>query len=95
MTRYFRAAAAVYQSVCEQLDAAYGYPRPETLTSRTLPAVETLPADQQGRVYLAVSAAYCEYSLPSEMLPQLIAAGHVEEITEAEYAAVLPEAGDE
>ena len=86
--RYFRSAPAVYADICAQLDAAYGYPNAATKTERTLPL--SLPADNQGRVYLAVSAAYCDYNLPSELLPQLIAAGLVEEITAAEYAAVLP-----
>jgi hypothetical protein len=86
--RYFRAAPAVYDDICGQLDAAYGYPNAATKTERTLPA--SLPADNQGRVYLAISAAYCDYNLPSELLPQLIAAGLVDEITAEQYAAVLP-----
>lgn len=88
--RYFRSSPAVYASICEQLDAAYGYPNESTKTQRTLPPVSELPADGEGRVYLAVSAEYCEFNLPSEMLPQLIAAGVVEEITAEQYAAILP-----
>lgn len=90
MTRYFRSTPDVYGAVCQQLDAAYGYPNESTKTARTLPLVASLPGDDQGRVYLAVSADYCEYNLPSEMLPQLLAAGLVEEITAAQYQAVLP-----
>ena len=86
--RYFRSTPAVYADICAQLDAAYGYPNAETKTERTLPL--SLRADNQGRVYLAISADYCDYNLPSEMLPQLLAAGLVEEITAAQYAAVLP-----
>jgi hypothetical protein len=89
--RYFRSTPAVYADICAQLDAAYGYPNAETKTERTLPAF--LPADNQGRVYLAISAAYCDYNLPSELLPQLIAAGLVEEITAAQHAAVMPSVG--
>jgi hypothetical protein len=89
--RYFRSTSAVYADICAQLDAAYGYPNEATKTERTLPA--DLPSDGQGRVYLAVSAAYCEYNLPSELLPQLIAAGLVEEITAAQHAAVQPNVG--
>jgi hypothetical protein len=91
--RYFRAAPAVYADICAQLDAAYGYPNAETKTERSLPLPVDLPSDVQGRVYLAVSAAYCDYNLPSELLPQLIAAGLVEEITAEQYAAVLPNVG--
>jgi hypothetical protein len=88
--RYFRATPAVYGSIGSQLDAAYGYPNAETKTLRTLPLAADLPADGQGRVYLAVDAAYCEYILPGEMLPQLLASGAVEEVDAATYAALLP-----
>lgn len=88
--RYFRATPAVYAAICDQLDAAYGYPNADTKTARSLPLAADLPADPQGRVYLAVSAEYCEYNLPSELLPQLIASGAVEELSAAEYRAAMP-----
>lgn len=88
--RYFRSTSAVYEAIRAQLDAAYGYPNAETKTERALPLAADLPTDAQGRVYLAVSAEYCDYNLPSELLPQLIAAGLVEEITAEQYAAVMP-----
>lgn len=90
MIRYFCSTPAVYASICEQLDAAYGYPNADTKTLRSLPLAGDLPTDPQGRVYLAISAEYCQYNLPSELLPQLIASGAVEELSAAEYAAVLP-----
>lgn len=88
--RYFRSTTAVYLSICSQLDAAYGYPNAETKTERALPLAETLPSDPQGRVYLAISSDYCEYVLPRELLPQLIAQGAVEEISAAEYEKQFP-----
>ena len=88
--RYFRTTAAVYAGICAQLDAAYGYPNAETKTERALPLAADLPADGQSRVYLAVDSAYCEYILPGEMLPQLLASGAVEEVDAATHAAVLP-----
>jgi hypothetical protein len=88
--RYFRATLAVYADICAQLDAAYGYPNAETKTERTLPLASDLPSDDTGRVYLAVSTAYCEYDLPSELLPQLISAGLVDELAAEEYEAVVP-----
>jgi hypothetical protein len=91
--RYFRSALAVYADICAQLDAAYGYPNEATKTFRTLALAQNLPTDDAGRVYLAVNAEYCEYNLPSELLPQLIAAGLVEEITAQQYAEVLPNVG--
>lgn len=88
--RYFRAAPDIYADVCAQLDAAWGYPNAETKTLRALPLVEELPTDNAGRVYLSVAAEYCDYILPSQLLPELIPAGLVEELTWAEYAEVLP-----
>lgn len=90
--RYFRSTPAVYAAICAQLDAAYGYPNAETKTLRALPVAADLPTDNQGRVYLAISAEYCDYILPSEMLPELLASGAVEEITAAQYEALLPPA---
>jgi hypothetical protein len=91
--RYFRSTPAVYADICAHLDAAYGYPNEATKTQRALPLAADLPNDGEGRLYLCISAAYCDYNLPSELLPQLIAAGLVEEITAAQYAAVLPNVG--
>lgn len=89
--RHFRSSVAVYVAICAQLDAAYGYPNAETKTERTLPLADELPQDEAGRVYLAISAEYCNYILPSQMLPDLLASGAVEELTEEQYRAALPE----
>ena len=89
--RYFRASPSVYAAICQQLDAAYGYPNAETKTERTLPLVGTLPTDGQGRVYLAVRAEYCNYILPGQMLTELLASGAVEEVEETDYLALLPQ----
>jgi len=91
MMRYFRSTPAVYAAICGQLDAAYGYPNVEAKTERTLPLPSDLPSDGQGRVYLAISADYCDYVLPGQMLPDLLANGAVEELTEAEYRTALPQ----
>lgn len=90
MTRYFRSTDEVLAHVNAQLDAAYGYPNEATRTRTTLPPPADCPHDSEGRVYLAVADDYCEYVLPSQMLPQLIASGLVDEIDEAEYTATLP-----
>lgn len=88
--RFFRATPAVYLDICSQLDAAYGYPNAETKTERTLPLVQELPRDKQGRVYIAISSEQCDYVLPSQILPGLLASGAVEEVTASQYAGVLP-----
>jgi hypothetical protein len=88
--RYFRSTENVYQVVCSQLDAAYGYPNAATKTLRSLPLASELPHDSQQRVYIAVDADYCNYILPSELLPQLLASGAIEEITQSQYQAMMP-----
>lgn len=88
--RYFCSTPAVYEQINATLDVAYGYPNAETKTLRTLPLASDLPSDPQGRVYLGITQAYCDYILPSEMLPELVASGAVEEVGEAEYRALLP-----
>lgn len=90
MSRYFRSTPSVYEQVRATLDAAWGYPNEQTKTLTAIPPVGELPADQQGRVYLEISAAYCEYVLPSQMLTELLASGAVEEVTEQDYAALFP-----
>ena len=88
--RYFCTTPVIYADICGQLDAAYGYPNAETKTERTLPLASELLADGQGRVYLAVSQEHCDYILPVQMLPELLASGAVEEVDAATYAALLP-----
>lgn len=90
MNRYFRSTPDVYLLVCSQLDSAYGYPNESTRTQRTLPGVDNLPSDSDGRLYLAISAEYCSFDLPSQLLAQLIDMGAVEEITEQQYESVTP-----
>jgi hypothetical protein len=92
MTRYFRSTDEVLSLVNAQLDAAYGYPNEATRTSNALPPAAECPHDAEGRVYLAVDGAYCDFILPSEMLPQLIDSGMTEEIDEATYGSILPPA---
>lgn len=88
--RYFRATTADYQSICQQLDAAYGYPNEESLTQRALPLAESLPSDSAGRVYVAIASAQCDLALSAELLATLLANGTVEELTHAEWANLFP-----
>ena len=88
-TRFFRSTDAVYEAIRSQLDAAYGYPNAETKTLTSITPAADAPHDPQGRVYLAIASDYCDYNLPAELLPQLIASGAVEEITAAEYRAAV------
>lgn len=87
--RYFAATDDVYDTVCQQLDAAYGYPNVATKTERTLPVASLLPRDGRGRLCIGLPDEYCEFDLPSQMLPALLNAGLVTEISEAEYMAAV------
>lgn len=89
-TKYFRSTDAVYEAVRSQLDAAWGYPNAETKTETAIPPAADCPHDTQGRVYLSISASYCDYILPAQMLPELLASGAVEEISEAEFNEKFP-----
>lgn len=89
--RYFRSTRHVYEELSRQLDAAYGYPNADTKTQNALPPVNDLYSDLTGRVYLAVSEAYCEYDLPSQLLPELLASAAIEEIDAATYSTVVPQ----
>jgi hypothetical protein len=73
------------------LDAAWGFPNAETKTQTAIDPADTAPRASDGRVMLVISSEYCGYEPAATMLPQLLASGAVEEITEAEYqAAVQP-----
>jgi len=94
MTRYFRSHADTYEAIRSQLDRAWGYPNEATKTQTAIPPADTLPRDASGRVYLAISAEYCEFILPSQMLPELLASGAVIEVTAEEYAALFNDPGE-
>jgi hypothetical protein len=86
--RFFAATTAVYEKVRMTLDAAWGLPNDLGTVTCIEPAVSA-PRDSQGCVVLAVNDEFCEYSVAAELLPQLIASGAVEEITEAKYRAAV------
>lgn len=89
--RYFRAQTdEAYEAVRSALDAAYGYPNEATKTATAIPPAGDSQYDSAGRVYLTASDAECEYPAVSELLPQVIASGLVEEIDEATYLQELP-----
>lgn len=90
--RHFRATAETYAAICASMDQAYGYPNAATKTERALPLASSLRSDLSGRVYLAASQEQCDYMWPAQMLPQLIGAGAIEEVTEADYLAATPPA---
>lgn len=85
--RYFRTASdEVYEQARLNLDAAWQIQPPQTCIE---PAA-TAPRDADGRILLAVDEEFCAYAAAAEMLPQLLASGLVDEISEEAFRAALP-----
>ena len=89
--RCFRCLAgdAVYEQVRLALDAAWGHPNAETNSVTCFDPAAVAPRDALGRILLAVRNEFCTYTVASEMLPQLLASGAVEEIDSVTYLAVV------
>lgn len=89
--RCFRTAdAALYESIRRQLDAAWGHPSADGATLTCFDPAAIAPRGEDGRIMLAVNDEFCTYEAVAAVLPELLASGAVEEITEAEYRAALP-----
>ncbi|MFM8735389.1 MAG: hypothetical protein ACKOC8_09365 [Pirellulales bacterium] len=88
--RFFRGSPAIYEQVRQSLDSAWGNPS-ENGTVTCIEPEATAPHDNQGRVLLGVNNEFCEFPAVAEILPQLLASGAVEEISEATYRASLPQ----
>jgi hypothetical protein len=86
--RYYRAASdAVYESVRQQLDEAFGHPNAVAVTAFA-PAADA-PHDSQGLPVLAVLEEFTTWDAVAAVLPELLASGAANEITRAEYQAAL------
>jgi hypothetical protein len=89
--RFLRTAdAALYESIRLQLDAAWGHPTPDGRTVTCFDPAAVAPRDTSGRLLLAVNEEFTTWEPASTLLPQLLASGAVEEITEAQYRVSLP-----
>lgn len=87
--RLFKASESVYEAVCNQMNASYGYPNAETATLRALPLVGTLTRDSAGDVYAAISEEYCSHPIPNQLIQELTEIGLIQEVSADEYAATL------
>ena len=91
MTDTHRFFVAQSDAVCEEvrltLDAAWGHPTADGKTQTCFAPAGRLPHDSEGRPMLAVDNEFCEYAAVAEMLPGLLAAGVVWEISRGEYLA--------
>ncbi len=82
MNVFFRITEdTVYEQVRLGLDAAWGHSPPTTCVDPAAVA----PRDADGNILLAVRAEFVAFDAVAALLPQLLASGVVEEITEAEY----------
>lgn len=88
--RFFRSDAATYEAVRMQLDSAWGH-GPGTGTLTCYEPEATAPHDGDCRVLLSVQDEFCAFEAVAAMLPQLLASGAVEEISESEYRDALPQ----
>jgi hypothetical protein len=79
----------IYDGVRAMLDAAWNHPNQETLTTTCLPASGDATRDSGGRIVIAVEDRWAGYEPAASMLPQLEAAGHISEITLAEYTSAI------
>ena len=57
--------------------------------SASFPSAATAPRDGQGRIVVAVHDQFAEFPAAAAMLPDVLASGAVEEISEATYTAAL------
>ena len=88
--RFFRGDVATYEAIRADLDTAWGLPNDKGTATCVAPAA-TAPKDSQGRVMLAVNDEFTTWEAAATLLPQLLASGAVEEISEAVYRAALPQ----
>ena len=84
--RYYRTAdAQLYEQVRLGLDAAWGHRPPTTCIDPAAVA----PRDADGRIVLAVDAAFTEFPAAAAILPDLLGSGAVQEIDRETYMAVV------
>ena len=90
--RFFRTAnEALYESVRGQLDAAWGHPTPDGITITCFDPAAVAPRDAARRLLLAVHDEFATWEPAATLLPQLLASGAGQEISEAAYRAALPQ----
>lgn len=88
MSVYYRITDdATYEQVRLGLDAAWGHVPPTTCVDPATVA----PRDTEGNILLAVRPEFVAFDAVAAILPELLASGVVQQISEAEYRASLPQ----
>ena len=86
--RFFATTDATYEAMRAAVDAAWGYPTPQTLTC-VPPAAEQWH-DASGRVVIGIRLDWLSWQPVPSMIGGAISAGAVSEIDEATFWAVAP-----
>jgi len=86
---FLRSTPEVYEQARAAMDAARGLPAKGQVTSFT-PAAQA-PTDGQGRVYLALRESDTTAPGADQMIADMVTAGYVEVVAEADYMAALPQ----
>jgi hypothetical protein len=81
----------LYESVRQHLDAAWGHPTADGRTVTCFSPSSIAVRDSQNRIMLAIQEEFIAYEPAATMLPSLIAASVVEEISEADYMTAVPQ----
>jgi hypothetical protein len=89
--RFFAAPDEIYEMVRTALDSAWSLPNDKGTHTCMRPLSDDPPRDSQGRVIVSVQSDWCEWQPASEMLPQLLLSGAIEEIDAATYLQELPQ----
>ena len=84
--RFFKAAPAVYAAVLAELDAAWGFPK-YGCEHVFLPV--TYAPQMNGMAYLAIRSSEADMEPADSMLPEMLEAGQVVEVTDEEYGAAM------
>lgn len=87
--RFFKAPPEVYESLRAEIDAAWGYPTLHTQTSIP-PAAEQFKA-ADGDCIMGVKVEWTTWEPVATLLPQMLAIGAVEEISQADYFSAMPQ----
>lgn len=87
--RFFRAAPVVYEAIRAQVDAAWGYPTERTQTC--IPPASEQHKAGDGECIIGVKVEWTTWEPVATLLPQLLAAGQIVEISEADYWAAMPQ----
>lgn len=90
--RFFAVSAQVYAALTNAIDSARNYPQGEgtaAVTDRGLPLPENLTVAIDGRLLISVET-WRVTAADKQMIAPALLAGHLTELTNMQYAELLP-----